>query len=89
MFNNSLITSMANNQNVLRLGNELHFYSYDSYICGYNKVTGILTLNSNMWDYSNTTRKYFKKFLEEYTNIPYIKKDKFVQRVSLDENIVA
>lgn len=89
MFKNSSIITMANNQNILRLGDVFHLYSYDSYICEYNRLTNVLKLNSNMWDYSNTTRKYFKKFLEEYTDIPYVTKNKFMERVSLDENIVA
>lgn len=86
--NNSSLINIANNQSILVLDNQLHFYSYGSYICSYNKDTHELTLNNDMWDYSNTTRKYFKKFLEEYTAIPYINKSKFVKMLSANTGMI-
>lgn len=88
MINNSYLINIANNQNILVLDDKLHFYSYSSYICSYNKSTHELILNNNMWDYSNTTRKYFKKFLEEYTSIPYVNKSNFVKMLSFNTGII-
>lgn len=58
------------------------FQSYDSQICDWDGSQ--LKLYSD-WDYSRTTLKFFKWFLEDYTRIPYESKSKFDR--NLDELI--
>ena len=48
----------------------------------------MLHLNSDMWDYSNTTRKYFKKFINDFTNLTYDTKAKFLSLIDSSDNIV-
>ena len=60
---NSKAIPLAPNHVIIEVGNELHYYSYKSYICTYNKNSNFLTLKGDMWDYSWTTRKYFKQFI--------------------------
>jgi hypothetical protein len=62
------------------------FQSYDSVVCDWNGTT--LYLYDNVWDYSNTTRKYFKSFLEEETNINYESRKDFIKQIETNPNIV-
>lgn len=64
------------------------FYSYESFICYFDKNEEMLHLNSDMWDYSNTTRKYFKKFINDFTNLTYDTKAKFLSLIDSSDNIV-
>ena len=57
------------NQFVIFTNNGIYFQSYNSVIAKYH--CGKLQV-SEKWDYSNTTRKHFYIFLEDYTRlIPY------------------
>ena len=65
------------------------FQSYDSPIC---KVFGQmgeqkLILYGDVWDYSNTTRKYFKAFINEYTPFSYETKQQWLKEIEQNENI--
>lgn len=64
------ITTLANNQVVINdtRNNVIDFISYDTLIARYNLNTNKLTLNMNWWDYSKTTRTYFKEFINSYCN---------------------
>lgn len=84
---NSKAIPLAPNHVIIKVGNELHFYSYDSYICTYNINSNYLTLKNNMWNYSYTTRKYFKQFVNEYTKLSYKSKDEFIKMMDMP-NIV-
>lgn len=54
------------NQQIIDDGDKvIYFKSYDSIIASYNKYTDILKL-SELWDYSNTTRKWLYIFLYDY-----------------------
>lgn len=53
------------NQYVITLNNYYVFYSYRSLIAIYNKEHNILTLGHD-FDYSVTTLKYLKQFLDYY-----------------------
>lgn len=65
--------------------NNLIFQSYDTRICIYKNNK--LYLYSDMWDYSNTTRKYFKQFVNEYTNFKYEDKQQWLKEIKQNENI--
>lgn len=66
--------NIANNQIIVIEDNKKMFFSYGSYIASYeyNDIdnTYILTLTS-LYDYSKTTSKYLKVFLQEYCNFYY------------------
>lgn len=64
------------------------FYSYESFIGYYDKQDDTLHLNSSMWDYSNTTRKYFKAFINDFTSFTYDNKAKFVSLIESMDNII-
>lgn len=62
------------------------FQSYDSKVCTWSTHNKKLILNGDVWDYSNTTRKFFKQFLESYTNIKYISKQDFLKLLETKNN---
>ena len=65
--------NIANNQIVVIEDNKKMFFSYGSYIASYeyNDIdTYTLTLTS-LYDYSKTTSKYLKVFLQDYCNFYY------------------
>ena len=53
------------------------FYSYGLIIADWDVHTRTLTLYGDNWDYSNTTRRYFKQFVEDFTDYEYDTKKKF------------
>ena len=76
------------NHVVISKEDELSFYSYSTFIACYNRTENKLYLNSSKWDYSNTTRKYFKNFIEEFTPFDYDTKQKFIKLMELSEAII-
>lgn len=88
MFKDMDICMLKANQVTIRTGNVRYFYSYDSPICAYDYDSQILYLNNDVWDYSNTTRKYFKEFLESYTSIDYDSKAKFLKTMCSTDKII-
>jgi hypothetical protein len=64
--------NVVKNQFILTDYNKVVFQSYDSKVATFED--GKLILNGATWDYSNTTRKYFKEFVNNYT--PYIYENK-------------
>lgn len=88
MFRDNSMTVMKNNQITIKNNNLRYFYSYDSAVCSYDYSSGILYLNGDIWDYSSTTRKYFKEFVESYTNIEYKTKANFIKVKSSSEKII-
>lgn len=87
MFDNKSY-NIANNQMIIEEDTYLTFYSYNTCIAKFNKKDNKLYLNSEMWDYSKTTRRYFKLFIEEYTNLAYKNKKEFLKLISDTENII-
>ena len=78
------------NQFIITDSDRVVFQSYTSKIAEYNWNTGILKLCGDMWDYSNTTRKYFKVFINEHCNykIPqYENKRQWLKVISESDNI--
>ena len=58
------VTTIKNNQYIINNGNEFIFQSYNSIICKVDFENNIIIIGKD-WDYSNTTMKYFKAFLEQ------------------------
>lgn len=85
---NIKVEQLAKNQFMVSIDNQMSFKSYDSNIAEYDKVNGTLYLYGEMWNYSNTTRKYFKQFLETYTNIVYGTKKDFIKQIQENKNII-
>ena len=76
------------NQFIIR-GDLIVFQSYESKIAEYNPDTGELYLNGNMWDYSATTRKYFKQFVNQETvHYQYENKSKWEKLIKNNPNII-
>lgn len=66
--------NIANNQIVVIEDNKKMFFSYGSYIASYeyNDVNNTYTLTlTSLYDYSKTTSKYLKVFLQDYCNLYY------------------
>lgn len=79
------IDTLGANQNVVTIqGEQKTFISYDSTIADYDIQNRILYLYGDMWDYSSTTRKYFKKFINEYTQFTYIDKKQFLKELECE-----
>ena len=57
--------------------NVVRFYSYGRIIADWDNTTKVLIIYDDTWDYSNTTRRYFKQFINEYTDYEYEDKKKF------------
>ena len=61
------------------------FQSYYSTICYI--VDDELVLEGDTWDYSNTTRKYFKQFINEETSFHYENKAQWLKEIENNKNI--
>lgn len=59
------------------------FQSYDSMIAKYEPTTGRLLVTPS-WEYSKTTMKYFKEFVNQYT--PYAYNSKAAWETETDNN---
>lgn len=68
-------------------GSYITFQSYEATICKYYIFSNKLILNDNIWDYSNTTRKYFKQFIDEHTPFTYETKKQFEELIKSSDNI--
>lgn len=78
--------NIANNQIVLEHDGEIVFISYDAPIAKYSEVTGELVV-SDSWSYSNTTTKYFKQFINNFTDFTYNNKAEFENLIVDGEKI--
>lgn len=79
------------NQFIIEDGHKVVFQSYDSFICEIQvrEIQGnrIIKVGKN-WDYSRTTMKYLKWFLEEYLwDSPYTSKKDFEKFLENNFNI--
>ena len=66
--------NIANNQIVVIEDNKKMFFSYGSYIASYeyNDVNNTYTLTlTSLYDYSKTTSKWLKVFLQDYCGFYY------------------
>ncbi|MBO7731812.1 MAG: hypothetical protein J6S67_04650 [Methanobrevibacter sp.] len=62
------------------------FQSYRSLIALYSPETKELYINQDKWDYSKTTLKHFKAFVNEYTCYNYETKLDFVKNTLTKES---
>ena len=69
------------------------FQSYNSKIATLNvkRVNEVrfltLSLKGEMWDYSVTTRRHFKAFINEYTPFTYENKQQWLKEIENNSNI--
>ena len=63
------------------------FQSYNTPICELDMVNGKLTVYPD-WDYGNTTRTYFAKFVNEQTPFRYESKQKWIKEMQNNDNII-
>ena len=74
------------NQYLITVGNIITFQSYNSTIASYNRLTGNLKVFKD-WDYSNTTRKHFKMFINELTIFNYETKKQWIKEMNENNKI--
>lgn len=66
----------------------LTFFSYNSKIAAFNRKTSILKLNSKKWDFSQTTLKQLKRFINNYVEKDYyLNRKDFEKRIHKNGNI--
>lgn len=77
MLNNISVKNMISprgnevpNQFIINIGNKVIFQSYNTPIGCWDMEKQELNL-SHDWEYSRTTMKYFKQFINEYTSLTY------------------
>lgn len=73
------------NQFVITGEEGVAFQSYNSLIATYKD--GVLILEDDMWDYSATTRRHFKTFVNDYTSLEYENKAKFEKLIENSDRI--
>lgn len=88
------LITLANNQTIISDTMEnttkISFFSYDSLIAEYimkNDDLPKLNLIGDIWDFSNTTRKYFAKYVNEYTCFTYKDKKNFLKLIENEPQI--
>ena len=65
------------------------FQSYNTIICIFDNCSGKLYINWHYWDYSKTTSKHLKIFINEYTCYNYESKNQFLKFLMSDnENVI-
>ena len=83
------------NQFIISEYSKLTFQSYKTKICSFsiyntnelNKTTNHLLLYSDMWDYSVTTRRHFKAFINQYTSFTYKDRQQWLKEIENDDLI--
>ena len=84
------IIPLANNQNIVISSYEGQiyylFFSYDSLIVIYNTHNYDIAINTNKWDYSKTTMRWLKTFINDYTARHYDNKQQFTYFIYNDAN---
>lgn len=81
------VLEIKNNYVILEEEQYIRLYSYRTYIGQYNYETKKLEISGRYWDYSNTTLKHVKNFIDYYTNFEYKTKKAFEKLIENDENI--
>lgn len=64
------------------------FQSYSSLIAVYDKMSGDLFINWDKWDYSKTTLKHFKLFVNEWTYYHYETKQQWLCEMENNKHIL-
>ena len=63
------------------------FQSYRSLVAVYDTQDDILYVSWQYWDYSKTTSKHFKIFVNEYTPFTYDSKAQFIKEIKNNSQI--
>lgn len=66
----------------------LCFQSYDTLIAVYDKAHKQMFINWQMWDYSKTTLKHLKMFVNFYTCFEYETKAQFLNLIRKNDNVL-
>lgn len=74
------------NQFLITDNNRVAFQSYKSLIAEYDRETNTLKLYSE-WNYSQTTLRHFKAFINEETSFNYINKAQWEKEIKNNPNI--
>lgn len=74
------------NQFVLIGENKTTFQSYNSLVAHLMKDNHLF-LDGDTWDYSTTTRRHFKAFINEYTPYTYEDKAQWLKEIETNDNI--
>lgn len=75
------------NQFLIYTNETVIFQSYESIIAVWNYKTQILILGRR-WDYSNTTSKYLKRFINNYTTFNYDNKKQLEKLIKENNAII-
>lgn len=87
------VTQLANkNQFVITYAREKGkmvycFQSYNSLVAVFDADTDILYVSWHYWDYSKTTLKHFKMFVNEWTTYQYVNKQQFLNEIKNNSDI--
>lgn len=83
------------NQFIIRYNNQKNpclncvcFQSYATLICMWASNEKKLYINWSMWDYSKTTLKHLKQFINQYTPFEYLTKQDFLKFLKTSDNVV-
>lgn len=87
-FLNSKTEFLNPNHVVIIIDTSILLYSYNSFVGAYNKEDNTLHLDRYVWDYSNTIRKYFKQFINNYTCFKYDTKAQFLKFIECSQDII-
>ena len=79
------IKQLANNQVVIMANGKTSFHSYNTKIATATNKT--LVLHNNKWDYSNTTRKYFKQYVNRFTSFRYKDRQDWLKQMRTNPRI--
>ena len=77
---------IANQFIIKGLNSPIIFQSYDSTVAELTH-DNYLIIHGSVWDYSNTTRKYFKQFINEQTPFHYETKKQWIKLMEEDSKI--
>lgn len=80
------LKNLETNQNVVIEQEEKTFFSYGQEIAIFKN--GTLKLKKDMWNYSKTTAKYFKIFINDFTNFNYTNRKNFEKEIKNNKNII-
>lgn len=69
------------NMTIIRDKKTFYLFSYNCKIAIYNTDTESLAIHRNYWNYSQTTTKHFKHFVNNYTAYTYETKQQFQKLV--------
>ena len=82
------ILKNKNNILIIKNDNKVSLASYETLIAIFNETTKTLKLDATYWDYSKTTLKHLKEFINNYTCFNYETKKDFEKEIKNNDNII-